>query len=85
MNSINAQPKKLFSVFSEGRKVEGEFGSKMAAKRFRDKHNAKLEKGERPWWVGPGVDHWRNQPVSNWTFPGMNQESMSDDSTKLAA
>ena len=62
MNSVNTQPKKaLFNVFSAGRKVEGEFGSKMAAKKFRDKHNANLKPGDVAWWVGAGKDHWRSQ------------------------
>lgn len=50
----------LFYVHSApGRKVEGEFSSKVAAKKFRDRHNANLKPGEHPWWVGVGHDHWR--------------------------
>jgi hypothetical protein len=50
----------LFYVHSNpNRKVEGEFGSKVAAKKFRDRHNANLKPGDIPWFVGIGHDHWR--------------------------
>lgn len=59
MKNNGTEKKILFHVYSEGRKLQGEFGSKQAAKKFRDNHNATLEKGEHPWWVSPGKDHWR--------------------------
>jgi hypothetical protein len=66
MNSNNVQPKKvLFCVFSEGRKVEGEFSNKMEAKRFRDSSNAKRKAGARAWWVGLGKDHSGFRAVSD--------------------
>ena len=56
-----AQPRLvLFYVHSTpNRKVEGGFSSKIAAKKFRDRHNANLKPGDHPWWVGIGHDHWR--------------------------
>lgn len=48
------KPDNLFRVYSAGRKVEGEFPNKRAAKAAR---NALISEHGAPYWVGYGPAH----------------------------
>lgn len=52
----------LYRVFAAGRVVLGTFGKRHQAVAAMTAHNKKLKQGERPAWVGPGPDHWREKP-----------------------